>query len=273
MNADIISRVRGARPIIHSITNYVTANDCANILLACGASPIMSDDPSEAEDIASLASAVVLNLGTLSERKLDAMMIAGKKANFLSHPVVLDPVGAGASRSRTEAAQKLLANVKFAVIRGNVSEIRALSGEHSASGGVDAASADLGDDALPSRIALAERFASSTGAVAVLSGKTDIVTDGARTCLLHNGNEMMSRVTGTGCQLTSLVAAFAAVSNGDIFEAACTAAAAMGLSGELAAKRLRHDDGSGTYRAYMIDAVYNMTPDILTKGTRYEIRP
>lgn len=273
MNTDIVLRVRSARPIIHSITNYVTANDCANILLACGASPIMSDDPDEASDIASLASAVVLNLGTLSDRKLIAMQTAGKAANELCRPVVLDPVGAGSSRHRTSACKTLINSIRFSVIRGNVSEIRALSGELSPSGGVDAAEADLGDHDLESHIVLAKRFAVSTHAVAVLSGQTDIVTDGARVCLVHNGHKMMSTVTGTGCQLSSLIAAYIAAADGDTFEAASAAVAAMGLAGELAAKRLMPEDGSGTYRAYIIDAIYNMTPEALAKGARYEIRP
>ncbi len=269
MNSELVTRVRAARPIIHSITNYVTANDCANILLACGASPIMSDDPAEAEDIASLAAAVVLNLGTLSDRKLDAMLTAGKTANSLCRPVVLDPVGAGASRRRTEAAKTLLSRVKFSAVRGNVSEIRALSGELSPSGGVDAVEADLRTGDLP-HAALARRFSEAYGTVTVLSGQTDIVTDGKRTALLHNGDVMMSRVTGTGCELTSLVAAFLAAGD-DAFDGALTAAAVMGLSGEIAARRLTPADGSGTYRAYIIDAVYNMTPETLENGARYEI--
>ncbi len=268
MRSGIISRVRERRPIVHCITNYVTANDCANILLACGASPIMSDDPREARDIASLAAAVSINLGTLSDRKLEAMLIAGETANRLGKPVILDPVGAGSSKHRSEAARKLLERVRFSVIRGNASEIRVLCGIGGETGGVDAAPGEA--DAFGAR-GLARGLAEKTGAVVAASGVTDIVTDGKRVYIIHNGHPMMSAVTGTGCQLSSLTAAFAAAADGDALDAAAAAAAAMGVAGEMAYKRLAPQDGSGSYRTYIIDAVWGMTPETLESEARYDL--
>ena len=266
-----LRRVRETRPIIHSITNYVTANDCANILLAAGASPIMSDDPAEAEDIASLASGLNFNLGTLNDSKLRAMLIAGKRANELRRPVVLDPVGAGSSCHRTEAARRLCRDIRFSVIRCNLSEIKALAGSSSRSGGVDAAASDRMPSDLDGVIELVRTYAARLGTVLTVTGSTDIVTDGERVLLIKNGHPMMSSVTGTGCQLSALTAAFAAASD-DMLIAAAAAAAAMGVCGELAHKRLLPGEGSGTYRTRIIDAVYNLTPEILMEHAKYEIR-
>ncbi len=268
MKFDLVSRVREHRPIVHCISNYVTSNDCANILLACGASPIMSDEPDEAEDVVSFASAVCLNLGTPNERKFETMKRAGRAANARGIPVILDPVGAGSSRHRTGMARELLDCVRFSVIRGNASEIRALYGIAGATGGVDAAAGE-GDAADVKEIA--KKLAEKTHAVVSASGVTDIVTDGARVYMIHNGHPMMSAVTGTGCQLSVLTAAFAAVCGNDFLSAAATAAAEMGLAGELAHEMLRKGEGSGTYRARIIDVIYGMTGEVLEKGARYEI--
>ena len=251
-----LDQVRTCRPRIHCITNYVTANDCANILLACGASPIMADDPAEAEEITSICQGLELNMGTLSEGHIRAMLMAGKRANQLSIPVILDPVGMGASRFRRDAAKQLLDNLQIAVIRGNLSEVRALATDRQNQGGVDVQSGDRITGNNLSEIAeFAKRFAADTGAVIAITGETDVVADSRQAWGIFNGHPMMSRVTGTGCQLSALTAAFAAANPENILEAAAAAVCVMGVCGEQASKRLAPAEGTMTYRNYIIDAV------------------
>lgn len=181
----MLENVRGKCPLIHNITNYVTVNDCANIVLACGASPIMSDDQSEVEEITTICGGLNINIGTLNKRTIESMLLAGKRANELSHPVVLDPVGAGASKLRTETAQKLLEEVKFTVIRGNISEVKTLASGSGTTKGVDADVADkVSEENLDSAVAFAKAFAEKTGAVIAITGAIDIVADGQKG-LLH----------------------------------------------------------------------------------------
>lgn len=261
--------VRKLSPVVHNITNYVTVNDCANILLACGASPIMADEPLEAADITSICSGLNINIGTLNERTIKSMFISGKKANELNIPVLLDPVGAGASALRTDTAVKLLNEVKFSVIRGNASEIKTLAGESANTKGVDAGETDAINDDM---VEIAKKFALKTGAVIAVTGKTDIVTDGTKTFLINNGNKMMSSITGTGCQLSALMTAFAAANKDDILTACAAAVCTMGLCGEKGAERMTSLDGNSSYRNYIIDAVYNLTGDDLERGAKYEVR-
>lgn len=269
----MLENLRRLAPLIHNITNYVTANDCANILLACGASPIMADDPMEAADIATLCQGLNLNLGTPSQSKLSAMRAAGRRAGQLGLPIVFDPVGAGASPFRRQAAGELLREIPFTLIRGNYSEIKALARASGRENGVDAAPADkITEKNLEEAIIFASRFARETQIITAVTGAIDIVTDGIRTFCIRNGHPMMNRVTGTGCQLSALTCAFLAANSEQPLEAAAAAAAAMGLCGEIAHKRLGSLDGSGSYRTYIIDAVYHLTPDQLEKGGNYEIR-
>lgn len=267
----ILNRVRERSPLVHCITNYVTANDCANILLACGASPIMADEPEEAEEITALSDGLVLNMGTLHRHTVPSMLAAGRRANALGHPVTLDPVGAGASRFRTETAARLLEEVRFSVIRANVSECRTLARGSAGTKGVDAGEADhtAGSEEV---VALARELAKRTGAVAAVTGETDVVTDGERVCLIRNGHPLMSRVTGTGCMLSALTAACAAANRERIFEAVCAAVTAMGLCGELAHARLGPGGGSASLRAGLIDAVYHLSGQSLKEGAKYELR-
>ena len=247
MFQSIFANVRAKSPLVHNITNYVTVNDCANIVLACGASPIMADDAAEVEDITSLCAGLNLNIGTLNSRTIPSMLLAGHTANRLGRPVVLDPVGAGASHLRTETALRLLREVKFTVIRGNISEIRTLAAGSGTTKGVDADTADrVTDETLDKTVAFAKAFAARTGAVVA--------------------------VTGTGCQLSALTAAFCAANPDKPLEAAAAAVCAMGLAGEAAHSRLSKLDGNATYRNYIIDAIYNMTPEQLEEGARYEMR-
>lgn len=268
-----LDNVRKTTPLVHNITNYVTVNDVANILLACGASPIMSDEPEDVEDITSICGGLNINIGTLNSRTITSMLLAGKKANQLGHPVVLDPVGAGASRLRTDTAFRLLRDVKFTVIRGNISEIKTLASGAGTTKGVDADVADkVTEENLDSAVAFAKAFAAQTGAVIAITGAIDIVADAEKAYCIRNGNAMMSSITGTGCQLSALTAAFVTANPGHPLEAAAAAVCAMGLAGETAHKRLTPLDGNSTYRNYIIDAIYNMTPDQLEEGANYEVR-
>ena len=260
-------------PLIHNITNYVTVNDCANMVLACGASPIMADDAAEVEEITAICGGLNINIGTLNSRTVTSMLLAGKKANQLGHPVVLDPVGAGASHLRTDTAFRLLREVQLTVIRGNISEIKTLASGAGTTKGVDADVADkVTEENLDSAVAFAKAFAARTGAVVAITGAIDIVADAQKAYCIRNGNAMMSSITGTGCQLSALTAAFVTANPDHPLEAAAAAVCAMGLAGEVAHQRLTPQDGNATYRNYIIDAIYNMTPEQLEKGANYEVR-
>lgn len=273
MFQNMFANVREKCPLIHNITNYVTVNDCANVLLACGGSPIMSDDKEEVAEITTICSGLNINIGTLNQRTIVSMLIAGKRANELSHPVVLDPVGAGASKLRTETAMQLLEEVKFAVIRGNISEIKTLALGSGTTKGVDADVADrVTEENLDDMVAFAKSFAEKTGAVIAITGSIDIVADDKKAYCIRNGHPMMASVTGTGCQLSAMTAAFVTANPEHPLEAAAAAVSAMGYAGEMAYSRLNEMDGNSTYRNYIIDAIYNMTPEILEKGANYEVR-
>lgn len=269
----MFENVKKNAPLIHNITNYVTVNDCANMVLACGASPIMADDEGEVEEITSVCGGLNINIGTLNRRTISSMYLAGEKANGLGHPVVLDPVGAGASRLRTETALELLKRVKFTVIRGNISEIKTLASGSGTTKGVDADVADrVTEENLDEAVAFAKAFARQTGAVAAITGAIDIVADENTAYCIRNGHSMMSSITGTGCQLSALTAAFVTANPETPLEAAAAAVCAMGLAGEIAHGRLSAMDGNSSYRNYIIDAVYNLTPEQLEKGAKYEVR-
>lgn len=273
MFKEILENVRRGSPLIHCITNYVTVNDCANILLACGGSPIMADDLEEADEITSICGGLCINIGTLNKNSIPSMFAAGRRANLLGHPVVLDPVGAGASRLRTNTAGQLLEEIKFTVVRGNTSEIKTLAQGSGTTRGVDADLADrVTEQTLDAAVAFAKRFSAKIGAVVAVTGAIDIVTDGNRVFCIRNGHPMMSSVTGTGCQLSVLTAAYVTANPQKPLEAAAAAVCAMGLCGEKAFDRLTKADGNSSYRNYIIDAVYNLTGDELESGAKYEVR-
>lgn len=273
MLSELLSQVRAQAPIIHNITNYVTVNDCANILLAVGASPIMADEPEEAEDISALCAGLVVNIGTLNARTIPAMLRAGETMRALQRPIVLDPVGAGASRLRTETAHMLIERLRPTIIRGNMSEIKTLATGSAGSRGVDSDFSDEpGAQTLDAAARLVADFSRRTGAVVCVTGATDIVTDGETTYFVHNGHPMMRAVTGAGCQLSALTAAFAAANPAEPLRAALAAVCAMGLCGETAHARLTELDGNATYRNYIIDAIYHLTPETLERGARYEMQ-
>lgn len=269
----MLENVRRKSPLIHSITNYVTANDCANMLLACGASPIMAEDIGEAAEITSLCQGLVLNLGTLNQNKIPSMLAAGKRANELGHPVVFDPVGAGASKLRTQTALQMMKEIRFSVVRANISEIKALIGgsEIGKTRGVDADVSDqITEENGAEAAGLAKRFSRQTGAVAAITGAIDIVADANNVYVIRNGHPMMRSVTGTGCQLSVLTAAFAAANPDTPLKAAAAAVCAMGVCGEIGFSRLGAMDGNASYRNYIIDAMYRLTPEQLRKKARYQ---
>ena len=273
MLGKMLENVRATRPLVHNITNYVTVNDCANILLACGGSPIMADDVNEVEEITSVCGGLNINIGTLNSRTIEAMLVAGKKANELGHPILLDPVGAGASKLRTETALRIVKETKLAVIRGNISEIKTLAAGSGTTKGVDADTADaVTEETLDGAVAFAKKTARALGTVIAITGAIDIVTDGEKAYCIRNGHPMMSSITGTGCQLSAMTAAYITANPEHPLEAAAAAVCAMGLAGEIAYRRLSAEDGNSTYRNYIIDAIFRLTPEQLEGGAKYEVR-
>ena len=257
---EVIARVRTQRPLIHHITNFVVMNATANITLCMGALPVMAHAPQEVEEMVDAASALVLNLGTLWPEQVEAMLIAGRRANQRGIPIVLDPVGAGATRLRTESAHRLLEKLSITIVRGNLAEIAVLAGMESRIRGVESVGS-TGNAA-----ATASQFAKKFGCVAAVTGPIDVVTDGVRWIRVANGHPMMSTVTGTGCMATSVVAACAAVKK-DAVIATAAALAAYGLAGESAAEKAQ---GPGTFQLHLFDAVAALTQEALRAGMRIE---
>lgn len=265
--------LRKTMPLIHNITNYVTVNDVANILLACGGSPIMSDEVEDVEDITSICNGLNINIGTLHKSSIEGMLRAGKKANNLHHPILLDPVGAGASKFRTETVLRLMQELNLAVIRGNISEIKTLALGSGTTKGVDADVSDaVTEENLEQAIEFVKAFSKKTGTIIAVTGRIDLVTDGNRCYVIRNGRPEMGKITGTGCQLSGMMTAFITANPDEMLEAAAAAVCAMGLAGEIGWSRMQTGDGNATYRNRIIDAIYNMTGDILEKGANYEIR-
>lgn len=268
-----LENVRKTCPLVHNITNYVTVNDVANVILAIGASPIMSDEPEDVEDITSICGGLNLNIGTLNQHSIEGMMRAGKKANALNHKVLLDPVGAGASRLRTNTALDIMKNIKLDVIRGNVSEIKTLCLGSGTTKGVDADAADAVTEAnLDSMVEFAKGFAKAQDAVIAITGAIDLVAD-ANTCyVIRNGRKEMGSITGTGCQLSGLMTAFIVANPDDVLKAAAASVCVMGLAGEIAYTHLADYEGNSTYRNRIIDAINHMDGNQLEEGAKYEIR-
>ena len=267
-----LNNVRATTPLVHCITNSVTVNDCANALLACGGSPIMSDEPNDVVDITSICGGLVINIGTLNERSVEAMYAAGMRARDLGHPIVLDPVGAGASWMRTTTAVGLLNSVGAQVIRGNMSEVKALVSSAAATRGVDVNPDDVvTEENLAACAAFARTVAEKTKAVVAITGAIDLVADEKRVYAIRNGSPIMGRITGAGCMLTCVVAAYAVANPDAMLEATVAAIAGHGLAGQIAETRMSALDGNGSFRTYLLDALYNMTGTILEDGARVEL--
>lgn len=270
----ILTNVKKYTPIVHSITNYVTVNDCANIILASGGSPIMADELDEMKDIVSLCSSLVINIGTLNKNTIQSMFLAGKIANELNIPIVFDPVGAGASNLRKETSFALLDKVNFSVIKGNISEIKFLANKIGNTSGVDACDSDkITTENLDSIISFAKSFSQKTGSIIAISGEIDIVASADKAYIIKNGHSFMELVTGTGCMLSALVGNYIATNKDNILEATVTAFCAMGVCGELAHKQLLSmNGGTNTYKMLLIDFISKLTIDILKAGAKIECR-
>ena len=256
--AENLARLRAEKPLVHNITNFVVMNYTANVLLAAGASPVMAHADNEVEEMVALAGALVLNIGTLTDTWLAAMVKAGCKASELGRPIVLDPVGAGATRLRTDAARRLLAETRVSVVRGNASEILALAGTDTRTKGVDATRS------VTEATEAARGLARSLGTTLAVTGKIDLVTDGERTLLVEGGHPLMPAVTGTGCSATALVAAFHAIDPDPVL-AAATALAFFGVAGEVAGDGA---PGPGTFMIRLLDTLHTLTPDELAARCR-----
>ena len=273
MFGECITNVRNTVPLVHNITNYVTVNDVANILYACGGSPIMSDEPDDVADITSICGGLNINIGTLNRRSIEAMFVAGKRAKELGHVILLDPVGAGASQLRTETAVRIMEELTPTVIRGNISEIKTLALGSGSTKGVDADVADaVNEENLKEMIRFAKDFAKKSDCIVAITGAIDLISDRETCYVIRNGRPEMGKITGTGCQLSGVMTAFA-VANPDNMTAACAAAVCMmGLAGEIGWSRMQEGDGNSTYRNRIIDAVYCMDAETLEKGAKYEVR-
>ena len=268
-----MNNLRERSALIHNITNYVTVNDVANMLLACGASPIMADEPDEVYDITSICGGLNINIGTLNKRSIEAMFVAGRRANELGHVVLLDPVGAGASALRTETALSLVEELRFDVIRGNISEIKALALGSGTTKGVDAYVADaVTEENLDAMVAFAKDFAGKKSCIVAITGAIDLVADAQRCYVIRNGRPEMSKITGTGCQLSGMMTAFVTANPENKLAAAAAAVCTMGLAGEIGFANMLPGDGNSTYRNRIIDAVYNMSGRTLKAGAKYELR-
>jgi len=254
-----LDNVRKTMPLVHNITNYVTVNDVANVLLACGGSPIMSDEPEDVQDITAICGGLNINIGTLNKRTIESMFVAGHKANELGHIVLLDPVGAGASALRTNTAVRLMEELHLDVIRGNISEIKTLALGSGTTKGVDADVADaVTEENLDEAVVFAKEFAKTSGSIAAITGAIDLVSDGQECYVI--------------CQLSGLMTAFLVANPDQKLKAAAAAVCAMGLAGEIGWNLMQEGDGNSTYRNRIIDAIYHMDMETLDKGAKYEVR-
>jgi hydroxyethylthiazole kinase len=258
--AENLKILRAKKPLIHNITNYVVMNYTANALLACGASPVMAHALEEVEEMVSFAGALVLNIGTLTPYWIDSMLKAGKRANERNVPIILDPVGSGATRLRTESAKRLMDELTINVVRGNASEVLSLAREGSRTKGVDAIHSV--DEAADAAIVLAKELTTTLA----LTGAVDLITDGDRTCRVSNGHELMGYVTGTGCTATVTIGAFLAVDNNAV-QAATTALAYFGLAGENAAINAQ---APGTFQIALLDALFTIDEKQIEQGAKIQ---
>ena len=257
-HGELLRRVRERRPLVHQITNFVVMNETANATLALGALPVMAHALQEVEEMASVASALVLNIGTLSDEWVEAMVVAGQAANRADVPVVLDPVGAGATAYRTETSKRLLAELRIAVVRGNSAEIATLAGRQAQIRGVEA----VGEAAGPE---LARQAARALGTVVAITGLVDHVSDGETVNAVANGHELLGAVTGTGCMSTAITGCFLGVRGDDPLAAATEALVAFGVAGEDAAEQAK---GPGSFHAALYDALYDLDPKKLDSRAR-----
>lgn len=262
--ASLLDKVKKETPLVHHITNYVTVNDCANIVLAIGASPVMADELDEMEDMVSIANTLILNMGTPNKRTVESMLVAGKKANELGIPVVFDPVGAGATKYRTKTANKIIDEIKISVLCGNISEMKTIAGLGGTTKGVDASDEDmLGFENIEKVGKFASELSRKLDCVVAITGAIDVIADGDKGFYVTNGHEMLSTITGTGCMCTSLVGSFCGVTD-NYLHAATAGIISMGIAGKRAYEKLRDGDiGSGSFRSKLLDMIFMLNSDDL----------
>jgi hydroxyethylthiazole kinase len=257
-----LENIKKFNPLIHNITNYVAANFQANVLLAIGASPVMAHSEDEVEDMVAISDALVLNIGTPTKSIVNSMIIAGKRAKELKKPVILDPVGAGATKFRNNAIEKILSEVNVDIIRGNASEIGAICGMEGNTKGVD--SVIEPEEVLKSAV----DFSNKTGTVVVISGATDYIVSGEEVIKCHNGVPLLGKITGSGCAVTSIIGAFSAVEENKAF-ASLFGLGLFGIAGEIAFANAK---GPGSFYSLLIDSLYNITPDVFMKKLKFDIQ-
>lgn len=280
----IILNLKNQSPLVHNITNYVTVNDVANSLLAIGASPIMSDEIKDVRQLIPITNAVNINIGTLNSRTIKSMFAAGKIANNLNKIVILDPAGAGATKFRTQVSIKLIKQIHFDVIKGNMSEIKTLANffcngssnaqkKQNHTKGVDVNENDIvTKNNLEANIQLVKKFAKITKSIIVATGKIDLITDGEKCFVITNGHELMEKVCGTGCIISGLMAAFISSNKENKLEAASACICAMGICGEHSVKNLNEHEGNLTLRNKIIDELMFIDDEILQSEAKFELK-
>lgn len=272
MNIDkIMNNVKDKHQLIHSITNYVSVNDCANIILASGASPIMADEALEMDDITNISHGLNINIGMLNQNKEKSIYLACYKANNLHHPILLDPVGVGASSYRQHFVSSLLKSIHFDVIRGNLSEIKSLV-ENSLTYGVDTIET-ITQDNLDEVIEFIKIVAKQFHCIIAISSVIDVISNGNHTYVIYNGHPYMSKITGSGCMLSALTTTYITANKNNLLEACALSFLIMAIAGEKAYdKMIDNKVGTSSYRNYLIDYVSLLTSDDIRKEANYEIR-
>lgn len=258
MGAEMLARIRSQRPLIHHITNFVVMNDTANVTLHIGGLPVMAHAKEEVAEMVSAAAALVLNPGTLTPTWVESMLVAGRRGNDLGIPIVLDPVGAGATHLRTESAKRLLDELKITIVRGNLGEVSSLAGLGGEVKGVES----VAGGATPLEVGHA--LAEQRKVTVAITGKRDVIVRGSRAVGVDNGHPWLTTITGSGCMATTMVAAFAAVES-DPLLASSAGLACFGLAAELAAEKAQ---GPGSFKVALMDALYSLTPDQVRSGIR-----
>ncbi len=267
-----LDNVRRIRPTVHCITSAVSANDCANALIACGARGIMSDQAEDAVDITAHCGGLNISIGTLYAQSIKAMFEAGDRAGELGRPILLDPLGAGTSALRTKTAHRLAEDLPLTVIRGNLKEIKILASGSGSAHAVPVIDDDhITKENLASVSAFIKQFAEASQCVVAVSGETDIISDGNRLAVVQSGDPMMSDIAGCGSMVSAVTTAFVIANPEDIFMAVTAAFTACGVCGEIAKNHLRPEEGNASFRNRLIDAIYHLNGEILDKNARYEI--
>lgn len=273
----LLDELKNKNPLTHCITNFVTVNDCANAVLAIGASPIMSEDIEEVAEVVSISDALVINIGKLSHEQVEAMKVSSAQANKINTPVILDPVGVGISQLRNKVTLELIENYKLTAIRGNITEIKTIAkltgiiSESNTAKGVDVSESDIiTKDNLNENAKIISKLAANLDTVILASGPIDILSDGETTIAIDNGDEMMPQITGSGCMLSSIVGSCIGATNP--LEGTLLAALLMTIAGEKARAKLDNENaGTGSFRAYLIDYLYKLDGQTLINKSNIEI--